>query len=85
MVRLDYSEEKKLLSQVIARADLKCDKCKAKAHLDVAKDRHNIRCTNKFCGYRRSLWKGTVLEEIQIPKEQALGILDLWMDGAATK
>ncbi|KAI4293214.1 hypothetical protein PAPHI01_2488 [Pancytospora philotis] len=84
-VRLDYGEETELLSQIMAQAELKCDKCKLEARLEVFKGRHTIWCTNKFCGHRRSLWKGTIFEELRIPREQALGILDLWMDGASTK
>ncbi|KAI4293434.1 hypothetical protein PAPHI01_2708 [Pancytospora philotis] len=85
MVRLDYSEERELLSQVVDRVELKCERCKSRARLDITKDRYDIRCTKKLCNQSRSLWRDTVLEETRIPREQALGVLSLWMDNAPTK
>ncbi|KAI4293235.1 hypothetical protein PAPHI01_2509 [Pancytospora philotis] len=85
MVRLDYSEERELLSQVVDREELKCERCKSRARLDITKDRCDIRCTKKLCNQSCSLWRDTVLEETRIPREQALGVLSLWMDNAPTK
>ncbi|KAI4292769.1 hypothetical protein PAPHI01_2043 [Pancytospora philotis] len=85
MVRLDYGEERELLSQVVDRAELKCERCKSRARLDITKDRYDICCTKRLCNQSRSLWRDTVLEETRIPREQALGVLSLWMDNAPTK
>ncbi|KAI4293219.1 hypothetical protein PAPHI01_2493 [Pancytospora philotis] len=84
MVRLDYSEEEHLLNQVVAQAELKCERCGSNGRLEISGNKHTIRCTKRLCYQGRSLWRGTALEDIKIPRVQALGILDLWMKCAPT-
>ncbi|KAI4293100.1 hypothetical protein PAPHI01_2374 [Pancytospora philotis] len=77
MVRLDYSEERDILSRIIAHVELTCDVCGNWARLDTNRDSILVRCSKRLCNYGRSFWKGTLFEDTNAPREQALGILDL--------
>ncbi|KAI4292764.1 hypothetical protein PAPHI01_2038 [Pancytospora philotis] len=85
MVRLDYTDGRGFLSQIMAQAKLKCDGCGYNARLEISENKHILRCFRWLCNLGRSLWKDTVFDSTRIPSERTLAILDLWVDGASTK